>query len=64
MSNTKSPYEEIEDDGISTVCIYCGQPMHAGKYPPVHDGYCRYWFDIEIDYVKSKGIPIIHHKTT
>ena len=47
---TRSPFVEIDDDGIETICIICGEQIHAGKYPPVHDGNCRYWFDVECEF--------------
>ncbi len=53
---TKSPYKEIEDDGINIHCVVCGSQIHAGSYPPVCTGTnsnCRLEWDIEIEFNKA-----------
>ena len=47
---TRSPYEEIPDDGINIHCVICGSQIHAGRYPPTCDGYCRDEWDLECEF--------------
>jgi len=55
---TRSPFIEIEDDGIAYICIVCGEQIHGGKYPPVCDGHCRWEFDVECDFNRlARQIP-------
>lgn len=45
----RSPFVEIDDDGIETQCFICHRQIHAGKYPAICDD-CMPEFIIECDF--------------